>query len=122
MSRHFLQINRISQDKLFALIGLIAALPVIYFVTGSIMKYELGLLQSIQIHTFPPALLLGGGLLALVLNFYPLVRLSFLRSHNSFTLSVTLNFKPLNFMVFSAAGLIMLVLVGYVIAENLTPH
>jgi len=114
--------NRFYSDNLLGLIGLFAALPAIYFVTGSILKYEFGLLQSVEIHTFPPAVLLGGGLLAIALNIYSIFHLKVFRSHNAFTLSFTVNLKPFNLVVFTAGVLVILLLVGYVIVENLSPH
>jgi hypothetical protein len=122
MSKHVLHLNRLYSDNFFSLIGLFAALPAIYFVTGSILKYESGLLQGVQIHTFPPVVLLGGGLLAIALNIYPIFHLKVLRSYNAFTLSFTVNLKPFNLLVFTAGVLVILLLVGYVIVENLSPH
>ena len=122
MGRHSLGFNPMSRDNIFALIGLIAAMPVVYFMTGSVMKYELSLLQSVDIYTFTPAVLLGGSLLAVALNIYPVFSVKFSRSHSSCTLSFTVNLKPLNLLVLAAAALITLVLAVYLIFENLTPH
>jgi len=121
MNKYAAHFSPLSTNSLFALTGLIAALPAIYFVTGSILKYELGLLQSVQIHTFPPAVLLGGGLLALVLNLYTVIGLKLLRTNNACTVNLTVKFKPLNLLVLAVSGLIILTLVSYVIVEN-TAH
>ena len=41
-------------------LGLLSALPAFHFVTGSILKYELGLLPGVSIYPVPPVILLGG--------------------------------------------------------------
>lgn len=100
-------------------LGLLAALPALYFVTGSILKYELGLLPGVSIYPVPPVILLGGTFIAVALNVYPALRLRLTQDTGTFTLSLTVHLWSWNMVILTLSGLVTAILVGYVIVENL---
>ena len=59
-------------DNLLAAIGLLAAVPAIYFFTGSFLKYEMSLLADVDIYVPSPAVMVGGLLIPIFLNLYPM--------------------------------------------------
>ncbi len=54
--------------KITALLGVAATLPLAVFVTSNILKYELGVWPELQIPSIHPAILIGGVLVALIMN------------------------------------------------------
>jgi len=102
-----------------AWLGLLAALPPFYFITGSILKYELGLLPGVSIYPVPPVILLGGMFLAVVPNVYPALRLRLTQDAGTFALSLAIHVWSWNMVILTLSGLVTAILVGYVIVENL---
>ncbi len=103
-----------SRNSLLGWLGLGVALPALYFVTGSILKYELHLLDTVEIYVFPPWVLIGGLTLALLLNGSTLIPWN--RQSDACTRSI------FNRVIALASGLCLLVLLLYVIVENLSEH
>ena len=62
---------RMGRNNMLASLGVCCAAPAWYFVVGSVLKHELGLLGSVQIREFHPAVLAGGLALSLALNLWP---------------------------------------------------
>lgn len=54
--------------KITALLGVAATLPLAVFVTSNMLKYELGIWPGLQIPSIHPAILIGGVLIALMMN------------------------------------------------------
>ena len=100
-------------------LGLLSALPAFHFVTGSILKYELGLLPGVSIYPVPPVILLGGTFIAVALNVYPALRLRLTQDTGTFTLSLTVHLWSWNMVILTLSGLVTAILIGYVIVENL---
>ena len=85
-------------DATLAFVGLLLALPAIYFFTGSFLKYEMNLLSNIEIIVFSPSVLIGGLLVAIVLNLFSLFRLKSTTSLE-FTAAVVIREKTLNIAI-----------------------
>ena len=105
-------------DATLAFVGLLLALPAIYFFTGSFLKYEMNLLSNIEIIVFSPSVLIGGLLVAIVLNLFSLFRLKSTTSLE-FTAAVVIREKALNIAIAGIALLFLALLLGYVFLENL---
>lgn len=103
-------------DKTLALLGLVLSLPAVYFFTGSFLKYEMNLLPNAEILVPPPVVMIGGLLVAMILNLFSLFRT---KVHEA-SLTKRLRSKLLNVMVAGLALLFLILLLGYVLAENLT--
>ena len=58
-------------DYAMAVLGFFVALPAIYFFIGSFLKYELNLFPNVEIIVPPPWVLIGGLLMAIILNLVP---------------------------------------------------
>ena len=113
--------------------GFILTLAPFYFVAANVLKYELGVLflsspleylyADPQIfhwfNIFSPVLFLGGLFLAFLCNFLPIVRFNFRRDANKFIGTITVKTHLLNLAVIGLSGLLLAVLVGYVLVENI---
>ena len=108
-----------SSHYFLAGIGLLSACPALYFVTGSILKYELGLLHNVTIHPFHPIILLGGLFVAMALNIYPALSVGMQRTDGTLTLSLTLNRRSWNLIILIMSTVLLTILLGYVVTENL---
>ena len=109
----------VTSRRVVGWIGLLCSLPAFYFVTGMVLKHELGLVPTAQIYVFSPIVLVGGLALALGLSRPLVLRLKLEKGDRAVTLSATLLRRPWNLLVVGGSGLFLAVLVGYVIVENL---
>ncbi len=105
-----------------AAFGLVSALPATYFVTGSILKYELGYLAGTSIYPLSPAILLGGLLIAVVLNLFAVLRLHTEAKEGVIRFTASLGIRPGNLLVLALGAAILFILLGYVVVENLVSH
>ncbi len=117
-----------------AVAGFIPLLAPLYFVSASLLKYELGigflfnpleafLAVSQRRDTFnliSPMVFLGGLLLALALNAYALLQLDVGKEDGVVVGTVKLRIKFLNLAVAAGSTLLLVTLVGYVFLENFT--
>ena len=108
-----------SSHYFLAGIGLPSACPALYFVTGSILKFELGLLRNVTIHPFHPIILLGGLFVAIALNIYPAFRVGMQKTDGTLTFSITLNLRSWNLIILTLSTVLLTILGGYVVTENL---
>ena len=108
-------------DHILAGVGLVVALPAIYFFTGSFLKYELNLLPNFDIFIPPPIVMVGGLLLAIVLNMFPLLWIQPMRGQKSPAMRLV-TLKPWNTAIVGIAGVFLALLLGYVLVENLAEH
>ena len=105
-------------DNILAVVGLLVALPGMYFFTGSFLKYEMNLLSRVEIFVPPPAVMIGGLLLAILLNLFSLLRLKSANVRGTLTTSLVKS-KNWNAFIISIAVLFLTLLLGYVLVENL---
>ena len=105
-------------DIVLSVIGFLPALPTMYFFTGSFLKYELHLLPSADILVPPPIVMIGGLLLAILLNLYPLIRQSAGKPDSVFWWSTALTAVRWNVMTVLLSTLFLSLLFGYVLVEN----
>ena len=108
-----------SSHYFLAGIGLLSTCPALYFVTGSILKYELGVLHHVTIHQFHPIILLGGLFIAIALNIYPAFSVGRQRTDGTPTFSINLNLRSWNLIILILSTVLLTILVGYVVTENL---
>lgn len=102
-----------------AAIGFLVAIPAIVFVTLNLLKYQFGVLPGIDVPAFHPAVLLGGGMAAVLLNAWSILEFRISRENRKVWLSFGFTWRPWNIAVLGVAGLFLLILVAYVILENL---
>ena len=115
-----------------AIAGTIAALPAIYFVGASVLKYHMGFEAAYDpidaltatperqrvFNAVTPFVFIGGLAIAWVLNF------SFARLHTRFARGeiisqFSVRARPVNLLVATVAGGTMALLLGYLLLENL---
>ncbi len=112
--------------------GLILLLAPLFFVTASLLKYELGIgvlfdpLEAILsepgrryvFNLVSPVVFLGGLILALVLNAYAVLRLNVGREGGAIVGTVRLEVRLWNILVVAVSLLLLVTLAGYFFAEN----
>ena len=108
-------------DNILAGVGLTVALPAIYFFTGSFLKYEMNLLTNFEIFVPPPAIMIGGLILAIGINLFPLFRFNSSNARG-ILFSNRIKSRPWNALIISISVLILILLFGYVLLENLTEN
>ena len=106
-------------DTLLAVFGFLVALPAMYFFTGSFLKYEMNLLGGVEIFVPPPTVMIGGLLVAITANFYPLFRQKFHKTDRAPIFCQIIQTRPWNVMMFLLGTLFLMLLLGYVLFENL---
>jgi len=107
---------------LLALVGAIAALPAVYFVIGNILTFELGLFPGIQIRAISPATLLGGCLIAALLNVWPVFRSVRADQGLRSWLAEVVQARKSNLVVLGIGTFFLLFLLAYAVVENLVQH
>ena len=120
-------------DYKLAGIGLVLLLAPLYFVSASLLKYGLGvglLFDPLEaflsvsrrrevFNLVSPAVFLGGLLLAVAINAFAVLRFGFGREDGMVVGTVRLKVGVWNIAVIAVSALLLVVLVGYVLAENL---
>ena len=103
-------------DNIFAMVGLLVAIPALYFVSGNILKYELNMLPNVNILPLSPIVLIGGLLIAIMLNFYSVLHQ---RKSDAFSVYEIVKTRLWNVIVFAIGAMFLTLLLGYVVVENL---
>ena len=107
------------RNNMLASLGVCCAAPAGYFVIGSVLKHELGLLGSVQIREFHPVVLVGGLALSLALNLWPFFKPDRLVNSPEEGLILLLKGRRLNAALAVISGVCILVLLLYIVTENL---
>lgn len=124
----------VMQDRRLAVIGFVFLLAPLYFVSGSLLKYGLGvgfLFDPLEaflsvahrreiFNVVSPVVFLGGLSLALALNTYAVTRLNVSREDGTLVSTVRLELGLWNIMVAVVSILLLVTLVGYAFLENFT--
>ena len=127
-----MNIPRLTHTRL-AIIGFILLLAPLYFVAANVMQYQVGvpilygpleyLYSNPRIfdwfNILSPILFLGGLLLAILCNLVPIVRFSIRREADSIVSTITVDPHWLNLAVIGLSGLLLAILIGYVLVENI---
>ena len=105
-----------------ALLGFILVLPALLLVTGGLAQSVLGTthindLLNFKLPFFHPVVIIGGLMLAFVLNLLPLLRINF--QDGLLTSTLTLRDKYLNLGLIGGIGLLFTIIFLYLLAENL---
>ncbi len=116
----------------FGAIGFVLLLPALLFVSASVLKYEVGVAflydnlgffanpQSLPLYnTLSPALFLGGPLLAAALNIGAIMRLTIHKHGDSIVGTIDVKTRLLNIAIVATSSLLLMILIGYLIVENL---
>lgn len=116
-----------------AFLGLILSLPAVLFVSAQVLKYELGvpfLYDALGFLSSParyplydalsPVIFVGGTLAAVVLNAWMVLRVAVRREDDMLVGTLTLTPKVANLSIVVLAGLVLLILVTYLVVENLS--
>lgn len=104
-----------------AVLGFLFLAPALWFVTANVLKYELGFLPGWNILPLHPTLLLGGIAAAMVLNAASVTTFQWQRRGQSIRCQFEITLRVWNALVLALAGLSLLALLAYAVAENLTP-
>ncbi len=102
-----------------AALSVSVALPGAYFVLGNILKYHLGILQAVEIYEFPPAVVLGGLALGFAMNLIALLWPAPIRMTSWSRFRDSVSGRKMNAVLLSTLGICLLVLLLYVVSENL---
>ena len=105
--------------RMTAVVGIVAALPLVFFVTNNILIYELGILPNWQFPITRPAILLGGCLITLVLNAWSLFDVAISRAGHRVRIVVEFTAHRWNLVTFAVASVFLLATVLYLIVENI---
>ena len=86
-----------------AVLGLLLSTPALYFVIANLLKYELHALPGLRVLPIHPALLLGGLMLAVMLNLWPLLRLTTSKIDDLLTIIISLRVRLWNLVILGIA-------------------
>ena len=116
-----------------AFLELILSLPAALFVSAQVLKYELGapfLYDALGFfssparyplyHALSPVIFLGGTLAAVALNAWIVLRVGVRRENDTIVGTFTLVPKAANLSVIVLAGSVLMILVTYLVVENLS--
>ena len=101
-----------------AALGLLLTMPALYFVIANLLKYQLNVLPGMRVLPIHPALLLGGLVLAGLLNLWPLVRIVTKRMDDLLTIIISLRVRLWNLVILGLAVVTLSTLLIYVAVEN----
>ena len=121
-------------DRRLAVVGLALLLAPLYFVTASLLKYELGIgflfdpLEAflsvagrrVVFNVISPFVFLGGLSLALALNIYAIARLNVSKEDGTIVSTVRIKLGLWNLAVAAPSILLLATLLGYAFLENFT--
>lgn len=110
------------RERGLAAAGVLVALPALYFVTANLVKYELGLYPALPVYPFSPFIVLGGLLLAVALNLYPIVQAHVSFEDQVLAVSLRVRMQTWNGAVVAVGALYLGILGAYLVVENLVPH
>ena len=120
-------------NSTMAVAGLALITFPLFFVAAMIMEYELGLPYLAgptdyftedpdrfgMFNLISPFVLLGSLFAALATNLYPVFRLSFRREEDAVVTTMVVRLGIWNLAVVAISGLLLVVLLGYAVVENL---
>ncbi len=107
-----------SIHKVTAILGATAALPLVFFVTSNLLKYELGALPEWKVPMIHPAILIGGIFVALIMNAWSIFDIAVSRSHRRLRIVVEITVRRWNLITFTLASAFSIAIVLYLFAEN----
>lgn|SRR5574341_1528677 len=118
--------------KALATVGFALLFTPALFVTASVLKYQLGvgflydalagIFSSRAFDRASPILLLGALVVALVLNVYAVADLSVRRESDAYAGRVRVARKVGNLVVIAGSALLLTLLLGYLVVENVAPR
>ena len=121
-------------DRRLAVVGFVLLLAPLYFVSASLLKYELGIgflfdpLEAflsvagrrVVFNVISPFVFLGGLSLALALNIYAIARLNVSKEDGTIVSTVRIKLGLWNLAVAALSILLLATLLGYAFLENFT--
>jgi hypothetical protein len=115
-------------------VGLLLLIPVALFISASVLKYAAGVTlfyegfgffadprQLPWYNRLSPVLFLLGPMVAAAVNLASLIKLEARRESNRVVTTITFTPRPLNLVVAILSLVLLALLAGYVVAENLGP-
>lgn len=105
-------------DYRLAIVGLVLLLPVSILISSSLLRFNV---SSLLIH---PVGVMGGLLLALVLNLVAVLRLETEQHEDGHIAAVTIRIwtRPLNLAVLAVCAVLLVTVLGYAFVENFRPR
>jgi hypothetical protein len=104
-----------------AALGLLLTMPALYFVSANVLKYELNALPGLRVLPIHPAVLLGGLVLAGMMNLWPLLHVAARRIDDLLTIIITLRLRLWNLVSLGLAVATLGTLLIYAVVENIGP-
>ena len=104
--------------KITAVLGVAASLPLVFFVTSNILKYELGIWPGFQISSIHPVILIGGVLVALIMNSWSILAVKVSKSGIRVSINAARTARRWNLFAFILACFFLVIMVLYLFVEN----
>ena len=118
-----------------AIIGLVLSAPALFFIVGSLLKFNFGIGQPFMLfesmistperfqlfNNISPIIFVGGLVVGVIVNLYPQVEMQLRLDQGKLVATITAEAKPMNLAIVILSCLLLAMLFGYVAVENL-PH
>jgi len=104
--------------KITALLGVAATLPLVVFVTSNILKYELGIWPGLLIPPIHPAILVGGVLVALIINTWSILDVKVSKTGRGVRVVAEITARRWNLIVLILAFVFFVAMLLYLLVEN----
>ena len=104
--------------KITALLGVAATLPLAVFVTSNILKYELGVWPGLRIPSIHPAILIGGVLVALIINTWSILDVKVSKTGRGVRVVAEITAHRWNLIALILACVVFVTMVLYLFVEN----
>ncbi len=113
-----IQIASEKNHRITAALGIAATLPLVIFVTANVLKYELGFLSEWQVPLIHPAILIGGVLVAIIVNAGSIFDIVVSRSGRKLNIEIEITANTWNLTALILACVFFAVMIMYLLVEN----
>jgi len=113
-----IQITSAKNHRITAALGIAATLPLVFFVTSNVLKYELGFLPEWQVPLIHPAILIGGVLVAIIVNAWSIFDIVVSSSGRKLNIAIEITADAWNLTALILACVFFAVMIMYLFVEN----
>jgi len=107
-----------SIHKITALLGVAATLPLAVFITSNILKYELGVWPGLRIPSIHPSILIGGVLVALIMNTWSILDVKVSKTGSGVRVVAEITAHRWNLIALILAFVFFVTMLLYLLVEN----
>ena len=107
-----------NMHRITAALGIAATLPLVFFLTANVLKYELGFLPEWQVPLIHPAILIGGVLVAIIVNAWSIFDVGVTRSGRKLNIAIGITANAWNLTALILACVFFAVMIIYLFFEN----